>query len=220
MTRQSIENFTPRAGTEPYSPARQASAYKDLIPVYESRHDLLQPVRHIVLKRVLSDLDPGSTVLEVGCGCGASLALIAAQGFKAEGLDFSPEMVAAAHKHSSCPVACVDFTTHAFKEQQYDLVFAQAFVHLFPKHTVKDIIKKLLALARRRVFFSTTINELPSEGWEPKDGVLRYRSRFTRVELHELIAGVTINCGWRAEAFELKDPLEKLWLDVILTRPS
>jgi SAM-dependent methyltransferase len=219
MTKIPSEDSTSLANAREYSPTRQANAYNHLVPVYEARHEIFQPVRNIVLDSVLNGLPTGSTALEVGCGCGASLALIAQRGYAVEGVDFSPEMVAAARKHSGRRVDCLDFMNHTF-DRQFDLVFAQAFIHLFPKHKTQRVIGKLQALARLRVFFSTTLNDQSSEGWEQKDGVVRYRSRYTLSELQELIARWTTNSGWRAHSFELMDPLEKRWLDVILTREN
>jgi SAM-dependent methyltransferase len=175
-------------------------------------------VRRTVLDWALNGLPLEATALEVGCGCGASLALIAQRGFRAVGIDFSPGMVVTAQEHSGCPVTCVDFIAHTFTEQ-YDLIFAQAFIHLFPKSEVSGVLRKLQSLARRRVFFSTTINECSREGWEEKDGAVRYRSRYTRRELHELII-TTAGSEWSTDSLELADPLNKLWLDVILTRTN
>ena len=203
---------------EEYSKARQVTAYNQLVSVYEARHDLLQPVRHTVLDWALAGFPSGSTALEVGCGCGASLALIAQRGFQAVGIDFSPDMVVAARDHSGCPVSCVDFVAYTFTEQ-YDLIFAQAFIHLFPKNEVFSVLRKLQSLARRRVFFSTTINGSSREGWEEKDGAVRYRSRYTRAELHDLITAIA-GTEWQPDSLELPDPLGKLWLDVIITRTT
>jgi SAM-dependent methyltransferase len=216
MSDHTSNPLLPPTPGEEYSQARQVTAYNQLVSVYEERHELLQPVRHTVLDWALAGLPSGSTALEVGCGCGASLSLIAQRGFRAEGIDFSPDMVAAARQHSGCRVSCGDFLAHTFAEQ-YDLVFAQAFIHLFPKREVIGVLRKVQSLARRRVFFSTTINDVSSEGWEEKDGAVRYRSRYTRTELHHLITTVA-GTEWTPDFLELPDPLEKLWLDVIITR--
>lgn len=196
---------------------QQANAYSALLPVYESRHDLLQPIRHVVLDRVLDQLPDHGTVLEVGCGCGASLALMSERGFRAEGIDLSPDMAGAARDRSGCNVICGDFRNLAFRKH-YDLVFAQAFVHLFPKAAVEHVIQKLQEIALRRVYFSTTRAANPSEGWEEKDGVLRYRSRYTASELRDLVARVACKPRWNVQWFELCDPLGKQWLNVLLDR--
>ena len=203
--------------SEYYCPTRQCTAYGELADVYETRHELLQPVRNIVLDRVLRGMKKGSTVLEVGCGCGASLALMNERGFDVVGIDFSPVMAASAERLSGCKVKCGDFMTHEF-EKQFDLVFAQAFVHLFPKVSVGAVIGRLLGLASFRVFFSTTLNASSTEGWEPKDGVMRYRSRYTKPELLSMLQDISSTGVWTVDHFELMDPLNKNWLDVILTR--
>lgn len=200
-----------------YSAARQSTAYGELAGVYETRHELFQPLRNVILDRVLDGVKTGSTVLEVGCGCGASLALMRERGFNVAGIDFSPVMARRAESRSGCKVTCGDFMVHEFGIQ-YDLVFAQAFIHLFPKAAVREVLRKLLALARLRVFFSTTLNQFTSEGWEVKDGVMRYRSRYTRSELLLILQEICPADVWKVEHFELADPLNKNWIDVILTR--
>jgi trans-aconitate methyltransferase len=202
-----------------YCAARQAEAYDQLLAVYESRHQLLQPVRMAVLDRVLDGLEPGASVLEVGCGCGASMELLVGNGFKAEGIDLSPSMSRAARLRSGCRVIEADFRKHVF-DRQYDLVFAQAFVHLFPKTEVGTLVGKLKALARRRVYFSTSVAQQSGEDWYRKDGVLRYRSLYTIEEVRDLMRSSTSEVNWSADVFELVDPLQKRWANVILDRCS
>ena len=194
---------------------RQARAYDTLLPVYQSRLSLLQPVHGVVLDRVLDGFECDLSVLEVGCGFGSSLQLIAKRGFCAEGIDMAPEMVQAARRLSGCPVICGDFLQHEFSKR-YHLVFAQAFVHLFPKAMACEVIRRLQSLALRRVFFSTSLASRSSEGWEDKDGVVRYRSRYTVSEFMDLVELSTSGTPWRVEFFDLPDPLGKNWRDIIL----
>jgi hypothetical protein len=84
---------------------------------------------------------------------------------------------------------------------------------------VFGVLRKLQSLARRRVFFSTTINDFSREGSEEKDGSVRYRTRYTRRELHDLITAIA-GTEWQPDSLELPDPLGKLWLDVIITRTT
>jgi SAM-dependent methyltransferase len=194
---------------------RQAQAYSDLLPTYLSRFDSLHSIHEVVLDRVLVGLTKGRTVLEVGCGAGSSLEIISERGFIAEGIDISSDMAAAARNRSRCPVICGDFLRHDF-DKTYDLVFAQAFVHLFPKSQAPTIIGRLLSLAITRVFFSTSLANSPSEGWQEKDGVVRYRSRYTESEFMELVERCVSGSRWRIDYFDLPDQFGKNWRDVIL----
>lgn len=197
--------------------SRQAQAYSDLLPTYLSRFELLQPVHAVVLDRVVKGLSMNATVLEVGCGAGSSLELISARGLNAEGIDISPDMARAARSRSGCRVVCGDFLSYEF-DKKYDLVFAQAFVHLFPKPVAPAVIARLQSLALKRVFFSTSLADTPSEGWEEKDGVVRYRSRYSSAEFMNLIELCVSGTPWRASHFDLPDPLGKNWRDVVLYR--
>ena len=200
-----------------FCPAQQARAYGELLPVYESRLSILQSVHAVVLDRVLEGMPVGASVLEVGCGAGSSLQLLADRGFRAEGVDISSEMANAAHIRSGCPVHCADFLKFDFP-RQYDLVFAQAFVHLFPKALALNVVCRLKSIALKRVFFSTSLAEKSSEGLEKKDGILRYRSRYTSSEFLDLVAASVSDKEWHAEYFDLPDTFGKKWRDVILHR--
>jgi SAM-dependent methyltransferase len=195
--------------------SRQAQAYSNLLPTYLSRFDMLQSIHAVVLDRVLDGLDRNATVLEVGCGAGSSLELISNRGFVAEGIDVSPDMANAARNRTRCPVICADFLSHEI-DKKCDLVFAQAFVHLFPKTMALRVIARLQSLALKRIFFSTSLADSPSEGWEEKDGVVRYRSRYNTAEFMNLVELCVSGMPWRATHFDVPDPLGKNWLDVIL----
>lgn len=51
-----------------------------------------------LLEEALKDVVPGGRVLEIGCGTGRLLRTVASMGFRAEGLDASPAMLAEARK--------------------------------------------------------------------------------------------------------------------------
>lgn len=197
---------------------RQAEAYDQLFPVYESRHDLLQPIRHVVLDRVFEGLEPGCTVLEIGCGTGACMELMRTRNLSVEGIDLSPDMVQAARLRTACRVTQADFRTYEF-DRTYDLVFAQAFVHLFSKADLFPIIYRFKALARERIYFSTSLAPTPDEGWHFKDGVKRFRSFYTALELEQLLRRFEEDDpNWKVSTFNLVDPLRKEWVNVLIDR--
>lgn len=197
--------------------SRQAKAYDNLLPIYEARHEGCQDIRRTVLGRVLAGLSDDATVLDVGCGAGAYLELMVQRGLKAEGVDLSESMAKAARERSGAVVTTGDFLKLNL-EGPFDLVFAQAFVHLFPKADALRIIEKLKSLAKKRVYFSTSLRATSGEGWEEKDGVKRYRSRYTQAEFSDLIRASAKVGNWKATSFELVDPEQKRWLQVILDR--
>jgi SAM-dependent methyltransferase len=196
---------------------RQASAYDQLVRIYEANHATCKPVRDFVLDRVVCGLPNGASALDVGCGEGSYLQLMSERGLTAQGIDVSPKMVEAAMARSKCPVTCGDFQTHHWN-REFDLVFAQALVHLFPKSSIMGIVEKLKSLATHRVYFSTSLADVPCEGWEHKDGALRFRSRYTADEFARIVSLATADGEWESNTFELTDPQGKRWVQVVLDR--
>lgn len=196
---------------------KQACAYDNLLRAYEGNHEICDQLRRDVFARVVTGLRKGASVLDVGCGAGLYLSLMADGGFDAEGIDLSPNMVAAARTRSARPVTCADFRTATFSKA-FDLVFAQAFVHLFRKAEVLEVINKLCSLSRKRLYFSTSITSKSSEGWEDKNGTSRFRSRYTGAEFEEIVAKAALTGPWNVETFELIDPEGKHWVQALFNR--
>ena len=171
-------------------------------------------------KDTLSSLSKESRVLDVGCATGDNLVLMKEQGFKfLTGLDLAKGMIQEARKQlDSETLVCDDFFQYKPLEK-YDLVFAQAFVHLFPKQMLKEVLLRLLSFSKRRVYFSTTIHDKPSEGMESKQDVIRYRSRYSLPEIlgvaKEILA---TDPNLSFHYFFLTDPLGKFWINAVFER--
>ncbi len=174
-------------------------------------------------KRIaLPSLDPlpkTSSILDVGCATGDNLTLMQDSGFKQlAGLDVAIEMIEKAKKQLDIKFVCEDFFQYK-PLNTYDLVFAQAFVHLFPKQMLKEVLSRLLTLSNRRVYFSTTIHETSNEGIEAKGEVTRYRSRYTLPEIlktaREILAD---DPNLSFHYFFLRDPLGKFWINAVFER--
>ena len=167
----------------------------------------------------LLPLDKSSHILEVGCGTGDNLALIFEEGFRSlTGIDIAPEMVAAAKKISHAEILCEDLFQHT-PALSYDLVFAQAFIHLFPKERVDEVLQHLLKLTSRRLYFSTTIHDIGQEGMEPKGDCVRYRSRYTLQEILKVAeAKLGADHSLSFHYFLMRDPRGLLWINGIFER--
>ncbi len=169
-----------------------------------------------------SSLDPlpkTSSILDVGCATGDNLTLMQEIGFKQlTGLDVAVEMVTKAKGKLNIEFICEDFFQYKLLNK-YDLVFAQAFVHLFPKKMLKKVLLRLLAISNRRVYFSTTIHETPNEGIEAKRDVTRYRSRYTLPEILKTIKEILDDDpNLSFHYFFLTDPLGKFWINAVFER--
>ena len=163
-----------------------------------------------------------STILDVGCANGDNLSIMKKMGFNhLSGIDLSSSMIAAAKERTALPLHCMNLFD--YQAPQVDCVFAQAFVHLFPKNELLSVLEKLVSIARKRVYFSTTVHSDSSEGMEPKESIVRYRSRYTADELLGYVTTFLnkLNQGnetWNVRYFFLTDCLGKHWINVIFVK--
>lgn len=167
----------------------------------------------------LLPLDKTSRILDVGCGTGDNLALMKASGYLSlTGIDIARDMVEAAKKKSRAEILCEN-VLHFTPQHPYELVFAQAFIHLFPKREVEGVMQHLLRLTNHRLYFSTTLHDEGHEGMEPKGPVLRYRSRYTHREIISLAEALLARDHTLSfHSFLMRDPLGKLWINCIFER--
>lgn len=100
--------------------------------------------KHSRLTRFLALLDPGATVLELGCGNGADSAEMLARGFDAHPTDGSPEMASEASRRLGRPVETLLFRD-LNKVAVYDGVWANACL----LHVPRSELAQVLALIRR-----------------------------------------------------------------------
>jgi len=73
-----------------------------------------------LLTDLLGDLDPGASILEVGCGTGHFGAALGALGYRAAGIDLAPEMLQRAR--ARFPVALADGAHLPFDDGSFDAV--------------------------------------------------------------------------------------------------
>jgi SAM-dependent methyltransferase len=76
-------------------------------------------------------LQPGSSILEVGCGTGRTACLLAQKGFQVYAVDLRPGMIEKAKKRSELQQVKVDFAVGdicrlPFGDNQFDLVLAES----------------------------------------------------------------------------------------------
>jgi SAM-dependent methyltransferase len=167
----------------------------------------------------LEPLPKDSRILDVGCALADNLVLMSEEGFEnLTGIDVAQGMIKEAHHQLKASLICGD-VMHYHPHEKFDLVFAQALIHLFPKKTVKEVISHLLSLLKQRFYFSTTLHEIGSEGIEAKGEVMRYRSRYTLPEILALAQKfLSEDPNLSFHYFILKDPLDKLWINGIFER--
>ena len=111
------------------------------------------------VRRWSRELPRGSTVLDLGCGCGVpiSQALIEA-GFTVFGVDASPRMTAAfAARFPHAAVTCEPVERSAFFGRTFDAAIAWGLLFLLPAQAQRDLIRKVATALRPEGRFLFTV---------------------------------------------------------------
>lgn len=193
------------------------------------------------LTRIRSGRRPRA--LDIGCADGSHAFYLAERGYLVTALDFSPRMIelAEARAANATPKGTVTpcFLTGEFlegrfhdatgcpvtlTERHFDLVLANAFVHLFPAPVDVAVVRRALDLVAPggRALFSTTIEDSRHEGFYAKtrtDGtqVDRWRGHYPEEAFLDLIRGAAGD-PFDIVAHTTEDMRGKSWLTVMAHR--
>jgi cyclopropane fatty-acyl-phospholipid synthase-like methyltransferase len=205
----------------PYLSAVHKSAYDAAASEYEARVASLLPVTEEAVRQLALALAPGASVLDVGCGAGLAIQVMTAAGFAAEGIELSPKMAKVARRRNpGSRIITGDLLTSNLG-RNYDAVLAFAFIHLFPKADVPQVLARIKQiLVPQGVFYvGTTQENISSEGFEEKSDYAnsppRWRSRYVAGELVTYL----VAAGFEVQSSKLHvDAFGKRWHDYIVTR--
>jgi SAM-dependent methyltransferase len=93
------------------------------------------------LEPLAKHLQPGSRILDVGCGSGRDLLWFKHRGFDPTGLERSPGLARLARNHSGCDVTTADFETFDFACFQVDaVILAASLVHV-PNEKLGQVLR-------------------------------------------------------------------------------
>jgi SAM-dependent methyltransferase len=190
--------------------------YDTLAEEYEARAPSYYATSNQALIPFINSLPTAGRVLDVGCGVGYTTALLAHAGFKVEGIDLSPNMVAhALHRNPTVTVTCGDFVGAPYHPESFDGILLFSFLHLFPKKEAAIVLDKVSEILKEKgmLFLTTSKATRPTEGIELKNDytkpLSRYRKRWTESELERFI----ISSGYGIINQEtVQDPYDKQWL--------
>lgn len=204
-------------------------AYDRLSGEYVARTETRSPLNRRVairfvdhLRRAFPARQPAEiSVLDVGVGSGLDLVIFHELGLQTFGIDISETMITNARVNAPATTFYLgDFLSYDF-DRQFSGIYAQAFIHLFPKPDVPEIFGKFFSLVERGglVHFSTTVHDTPWEGYEEKTDyrirVRRYRKRWTLAETAEFLTCHQVQVHLQ---YEVTDPYEKRWVNFIVSR--
>ena len=171
-------------------------------------------------KQFDGDLHHDLAILDIGVGSGLDLKFFNEQGFQVFGNEISEKMVDVAKNNvPEAQFFIGDFLKYNFP-QKFDGIYAQAFIHLFPKAEVGEVFSKMFSLLNSKglIHFSTTIHAEPWEGWEEKHDyevkVKRFRKHWNLQELNDFLESIGVNV---IHQYTIHDPLGKNWVNTIIS---
>jgi ubiquinone/menaquinone biosynthesis C-methylase UbiE len=141
---------------------------------YEERDSILYQNNLKVATRYKAEIEKAHphtsiSILDIGIGSGMDVKIFEEFGFETYGIDISDQMIANAKKKTQRTTFINgNFMTCDFATQKFTALFAQSFIHLFPKSEVFGVFQKMTTVLLKNGFvhFSTTVHESPSEGFE------------------------------------------------------
>ncbi len=194
--------------------------YDALAEQYEGNVNLRRGFNAKIIEHFIPFIKTGKKVLDIGCAVGLDLKIFREEGFMPVGVDFSREMVKFARKRNpGLRVIEGNFMTIDFNEQ-FDAVFAQSFIHLFPKKESEKVLQKIYSLLKKGgvAHVTTSKSQRSSEGWVEKSDyrghLKRFRKFWTKEELHAALEEVGLNI---VDYYEIDDPLKENWRWMIFT---
>jgi SAM-dependent methyltransferase len=177
--------------------------------------------------------------LDIGCADGSHAFLLAEHGYDVTGIDFSPRMIELARGRRSgrhqpsflegeflAGSFCDAHGATVELDGQFELVVANAFVHLFPEPVDKDVVRKALDLvaAGGAALFSTTIEDSRQEAYFGKAGaggtyVQRWRGHYPKEDFLSLIRDAAGD-SFVITNLPTTDMRAKEWLTVLARRQA
>ncbi|MDR3581867.1 MAG: class I SAM-dependent methyltransferase [Candidatus Pacebacteria bacterium] len=105
-------------------------------------------------------LDPGATVLDVGCGSGVKSEILQGKGMKVTGIDFSEGMLEIAKRRvPNGNFLSFDLYDLSGLTEKFDAIFAQAVLLHIPKKDVGGIIHSLKGKLNTGGYFYIAVKE-------------------------------------------------------------
>jgi len=99
-----------------------------------------------VLNALIHDLNPGSKILDLGCGDGVDAVYFKSKGFEVTGFDISPVVISELKsKHPNIDWRIYDINTMniGFEPGYFDLIYCRLSLHYFDRLSITQIISDL-----------------------------------------------------------------------------
>lgn len=135
-------SFDPAAVAAQYGPVatRYAADFGDTVET--------EDFDRAVLTHVLADATPGGIVLDAGCGPAQCAAFVEARGYRAVGLDVTPEMLEVARGRVQAPLVRGDLRALPFANRSFDAVMAWFSLLHLPRASMPDALTGIRRVMR------------------------------------------------------------------------
>ncbi len=197
--------------------------YDTLAPQYELKVSERKKFNESVIDNFIEKIVSGKNVLDLGCAVGLETSIFLNRGFSVTGVEISEEMIKYAKKRNPDGNFILGNFLDIDFSDKFDAIFAQSFIHLFPKEESVEIIKKIKGLLKERgvAFITTSKSEESKEGLFVKDDYQGECKRFRKFWTKEELTDVLNQVGFAIlDYYEIRDPYDKLWMVFTLKNPN
>jgi cyclopropane fatty-acyl-phospholipid synthase-like methyltransferase len=141
------------------------------------------------LEGFLSELAPGGSILELGCGGGQDCAYMLSKGFRVTPTDGSPELAKQAERLLGQPVRVMRF--HELDaDGEFDGIWAHASLLHVPRRQLPDIFDRIRYALREKGRFHASFKAGDAEGHDSFGRYYNYPSG-------EWLSDILTEGGWR-----------------------
>jgi len=133
--------------------------------------------------RFLKFVPQGGTIADIGCGGGRDMKYFKDHGYRALGVDASPQLCTIAHDYSGCPVTCSDFLSWT-PDIRFDAFWANASLLHLPYDGILEFFRtKTQYLKTPGILYFAMKSDIP-EGPDDKG---RYFTPFSEALLEDIL---------------------------------
>ncbi|WP_148214079.1 class I SAM-dependent methyltransferase [Desulfohalobium retbaense] len=157
-------------------------------------------------------LQPGTYILDVGCGAGRDMLWLQKRGFNCTGLDSSPALAELARRHTGLSVIEADFESFDFQRMDMDaLLLVGALVHV-PYERFQLIFSRILRVLKPEGHVLLTMKQGQGAQNRP-DGRVFYL--WSKDDLMHIFEDFGLNC---LEYFEQQSKIRAsdIWMSFVL----
>lgn len=191
------------------------NAYDSLAKEYEQKVTKRSQFNAKVIDKFISFIKTGPAVLDLGCAVGLDMQIFSQKGFQTTGLEISPKMAAFAKKRSPESEIIIGNFLETDLNRQFDAIFAQAFIHLFPKSEVGLVFQKIYSLLKTGgvAHITSSKSKVSREGFYSKVDYQGEQKRFRKFwTKRELKQSLMENNFKIIDYYEITDPYQKTWM--------